>query len=161
MNLLYTGAAVVLVAAFAGGAGYLKGASAGRAEIQQAWDQEKAKLAEEHAKAVAAAREKEQQLQAQADHLRQEKDDEIRSISARAASLADSLRKRPERPTAQASAVSSAASAGCPACVCTGSSLSREDAEFLAREAARADELRASLAQCVKQYQALRLPSTR
>jgi len=160
MNLLYTGAAVVLVAAFAGGAGYFKGASAGRAEIQQAWDQEKAKLAEEHAKAVAAAREKEQQLQAQADHLRQEKDDEIRSISARAASLADSLRKRPER-AAQASAVSSTASAGCPACVCTGSSLSREDAEFLAREAARADELRASLAQCVKQYQALMLPSTR
>jgi len=160
MNLLYTGAAVVLVAAFAGGAGYFKGASAGRAEIQQAWDQEKAKLAEEHAKAVAAAREKEQQLQAQADHLRQEKDDEIRSISARAASLADSLRKRPER-TTQASAVSSTASAGCPACVCTGNSLSREDAEFLAREAARADELRASLAQCVKQYQALRLPATR
>lgn len=160
MNLLYTGAAVVLVAAFAGGAGYFKGASAGRAEIQQAWDQEKAKLAEEHAKAVAAAREKEQQLQAQADHLRQEKDDEIRSISARAASLADSLRKRPER-TAQASAVSSTTSVGCPACVCTGNSLSREDAEFLAREAARADELRASLAQCVKQYQALRLPSTR
>jgi len=160
MNLLYTGAAIVLVAAFAGGAGYLKGASAGRAEIQQAWDQEKAKLAEEHAKAVAAAREREQQLQAQADNLRQEKDDEIRSISARAASLADSLRKRPER-TAQASAVSSTASAGCPACVCTGSSLSREDAEFLAREAARADELRASLAQCVKQYQSLRLPANR
>jgi len=160
MNLLYTGAAVVLVAAFAGGAGYLKGASAGRAEIQQAWDQEKAKLAEEHAKAVAAAREKEQQLQAQADHLRQEKDDEIRSISARAASLADSLRKRPER-TAQASAVSGTTSAGCPACVCTGNSLSREDAEFLAREAARADELRASLAQCVKQYQALMLPANR
>lgn len=160
MNLLYTGAAIVLVAAFAGGAGYIKGASAGRAEIQQAWDQEKAKLAEEHAKAVAAAREREQQLQAQADNLRQEKDDEIRSISARAASLADSLRKRPER-TAQASAVSSTASAGCPACVCTGSSLSREDAEFLAREAARADELRASLAQCVKQYQSLRLPANR
>ena len=160
MNLLYTGAAVVLAAAFAGGAGYFKGASAGRAEIQQAWDQEKAKLAEEHAKAVAAAREKEQQLQAQADHLRQEKDDEIRSISARAAALSDSLRKRPER-AAQASSVSSTTSAGCPACVCTGNSLSREDAEFLAREAARADELRASLAQCVKQYQALRLPSTR
>jgi hypothetical protein len=159
MNVLYMAAGGVLVAAIAGGAGYIKGASAGRAEIQQAWDQEKAKLAEEYAKAQAAAREKEQQLQAQADHLRQEKDDEIRSINARVASLSDSLRKRPER-TAQASAVSGATGASCPACVCTGAGLSREDAEFLAREAARADELRASLTQCVKQYEALR-PATR
>ena len=158
MNLLYTGAAVVLVAAFAGGAGYFKGASAGRAEIQQAWDQEKAKLAEEHAKAVAAAREKEQQLQAQADHLRQEKDDEIRSINARAASLADSLRKRPER-TAQASAVSSTASARPSGC--TARELFREDAEVAVRLAREADELKAALTQCYAQYEALRLPSTR
>jgi hypothetical protein len=159
MNVLYMAAGCVLVAAVAGGAGYWRGHSAGEAKVQAAWDRERAELAEEHAKAMAAAREKEQQLQANADQLRQEKDDEIRTINARAASLADSLRKRPER-TAQASAVSGASGASCPACVCTGAGLSREDAEFLAREAARADELRASLTQCVKQYEALR-PATR
>ena len=153
MNLLYTGAAVVLVAAFAGGAGYFKGASAGRAEIQQAWDQEKAKLAEEHAKAVAAAREKEQQLQAQADHLRQEKDDEIRSISARAASLADSLRKRPERPAAPAGAVSSTASSCSGA---SGAELDRTNGEFLARYAADAARLQSALDTCIRQYEAVR-----
>ena len=116
-----------------------------------------AKLAEEHAKAIAAAREKEQQLQAQADHLRQEKDDEIRTINARAASLADSLRKRPDRAT-QASTVSSTTSTSCPAVVCTGAGLSKEDGEFLAGEAARADQLRALLKQCHAQYDALRAP---
>ena len=160
MSPLHMAAGCVLVAAIAGSAGYWRGHNAGEAKVQAAWDRERAQLAEEHAKAMAAAREKEQALQANADQLRQEKDDEIRTINERAAALvADSLRKRPAR--AQAGAVSSAAGAGCPAPVCTGAGLSREDAEFLAREAARADELRASLAQCVKQYQALRLPSTR
>lgn len=154
MNILYMAAGCVLVAAVAGGAGYWRGHSAGEAKVQAAWDRERAQLAEEHAKAMAAAREKEQALQANADQLRREKDDEIRTINARAASLADSLRKRPAR--TETSAVSSATGSGCPVPVCTGASLSREDAEFLAREAARADELRTSLNQCLKQYEAMR-----
>ena len=39
---------------------------------------------------------------------------------------------------------------------CTGRELSREDGEFLAREAARADEARTLLKQCYDQYNALR-----
>ena len=154
MSPLHMAAGCVLVAAVAGSAGYWRGHNAGEAKVQAAWDRERAQLAEEHAKAMAAAREKEQALQANADQLRQEKDDEIRTINARAAAIADSLRKRPAR--AEASAVSGAAGSGCPAPVCTGAGLSREDAEFLAREAARADELRAALNQCVRQYQTLR-----
>ena len=152
MNLLYTGAAVVLVAAFAGGAGYLKGAAAGRAEIRQEWDQERAQLAEEHAKAVAAARDKEQALQAQADQLREETNAKLKEANARAAALSDSLRKRPERP-----APSSAVSGTPRACSgATGAELARGDGEFLARYAADAARLQAALDQCVTQYESLR-----
>lgn len=155
MNLLYTGAAVVLVAAVAGGSGYLKGAAAGRAEIRQEWDQEKARAAEEYAKAQAAAREKEQQLQAQADQLREETNAKLKEANTRAAALADSLRKRPER-TAAPSGAAETAVAGQGAAGCTGAILPREDATFLAGEAARADQLRAALAQCYAQYEAVR-----
>lgn len=154
MNPYFLAGAVIAVAV-AGSAGYIKGASHGRAEVQQAWDQEKAKLAEEYAKAQAAAREKEQQLQAQADQLREDANEKQRNSNQLAAALADSVRKRPER-TAPASTVSSTAGAVCPACSCTGAELPRPDAEFLIREAARAEELRIALDHCVRQYETLR-----
>jgi hypothetical protein len=146
----------VLAVAAAGGAGLYKGHDLGMAEVQQKWDKERAAQEAEHAAAQAAAREKEQELQANADQLRKEKDREIRDLNARAAALTNSLRDRPTRPTAEASALPSTASAGCAPASCTGAGLSREDAEFLAREAARADELRSSLRQCLAQYQAIR-----
>ena len=146
----------VLAVAAAGGAGLYKGHDLGMAEVQQKWDRERAAQEAEHAAAQVAAREKEQELQANADQLRKEKDREIRDLNARAAALTNSLRDRPTRPTAEASALPSTASAGCAPASCTGAGLSREDAEFLAREAARADELRSSLRQCLAQYQAIR-----
>ena len=146
----------VLAVAAAGGAGLYKGHDLGMAEVQQKWDRERAAQEAEHAAAQAAAREKEQELQANADQLRKEKDREIRDLNARAAALTNSLRDRPTRPTAEASTLPSTASAGCAPASCTGAGLSREDAEFLAREAARADELRSSLRQCLAQYQAIR-----
>lgn len=146
----------VLAVAAAGGAGLYKGHDLGMAEVQQKWDRERAAQEAEHAAAQAAAREKEQELQANADQLRKEKDREIRDLNARAVALSNSLRDRPPRPTAEANAVSSTASAGCAPASCTGAGLSREDAEFLAREATRADELRASLRQCLNQYETLR-----
>lgn len=146
----------VLAVAAAGGAGLYKGHDLGMAEVQQKWDKERAAQEAEYAAAQAAAREKEQELQANADQLRKEKDREIRDLNARAAALTNSLRDRPTRPTAEASALPSTASAGYAPASCTGAGLSREDAEFLAREAARADELRSSLRQCLAQYQAIR-----
>ncbi len=153
MSPLHMAAGCVLVAAVAGVAGYGKGYSHGKATVQQEWDAERAQLAEEHAKAMAAAREKEQALQANADQLRQEKDDEIRTINARAAAIADSVRKRPARP-AESSAVPSAASTGQGGC--TARELFREDAEVAIRLARDADELRTALLQCYKQYETLR-----
>lgn len=146
----------VLAVAAAGGAGLWKGHDLGMAEVQQKWDRERAAQEAEYAAAQVAAREKEQALQANADELRKEKDREIRDLTARAAALTNSLRERPSRPAPEASPVPSTASAGCPVTTCTGAGLSREDAEFLAGEAARADELRASLRQCLTQYEAVR-----
>ena len=147
----------VLAIAAAGGAGLYQGHELGMAEVQQKWDRERAAQQAEYAAAQAAAREKEQALQANADQLRKEKDREIRDLNARAAALTNSLRDRPSRPASEASAVPGTASAGCSPASCTGAGLSREDAEFLAREAARADELRASLRQCINQYETIRL----
>lgn len=146
----------VLAVAAAGGAGLYQGHELGMAEVQQKWDKERAAQEAEYAAAQAAAREKEQALQAGADQLRQEKDREIRNLNARATALSNSLRDRSERPTAEASAVPSTTSNGPVATGCTGKELYRPDGEFLAREAARGDELRILLKQCRDQYEALR-----
>jgi hypothetical protein len=144
-----------LAVAIAGSAGLYKGRDLGMAEVQHQWDKERAAQEAEYAAAQAAAREKEQALQASADQLRQEKDREIRNLNARAVALSNSLRDRPTRPSPESSPVSSTASVGCPVPVCTGTGLSKEDAGFLAGEAARGDELRALLKQCYSQYETL------
>lgn len=146
----------VLAVAAAGGAGLYQGHELGMAEVQQKWDKERAAQEAEYAAAQAAAREKEQALQAGADQLRQEKDREIRNLNARATALSNSLRDRQERPTAEASAVPSTTDARPAATGCTGKELYRPDGEFLAREAARGDELRILLKQCRDQYETLR-----
>lgn len=146
----------VLAVAAAGGAGLYQGHELGMAEVQQKWDKERAAQEAEYAAAQAAAREKEQALQADADHLRQEKDREIRDLNARATALANSLRDRPTRPTTEASALPNTTDVRPAATGCTGKELYRPDGEFLAREAARGDELRVLLKQCREQYETLR-----
>jgi hypothetical protein len=152
MNPYFIAGAVIAVAV-AGAGGYVKGSAAGKAEVQAQWDQERAKLAEEYAKAQAAAREKEQQLQAQADELRKESYEQIKDINARSDRLIDSLRKRPERPAAPAGAVSSTASSCSGA---SGAELDRTNGEFLARYAADAARLQSALDTCIRQYEAVR-----
>jgi hypothetical protein len=142
----------VLAVVFAYGAGHWQGDDAGQAKVQAKWDKEKAKQMAEYAENMRLAREKEQALQQGADHLREEKDREIRNINARATALANSLRNRPERP-AEGSAVSGTAGACSGA---TGAQLARSDGEFLAGYAADAARLKAALDQCVKQYETLR-----
>jgi hypothetical protein len=155
MNPITTAAAAVLIAAVAAGAGYGKGYFAGKATVQQAWDRQVAEQQAEYAKAQEEARAKEQAMQAAADKLRQEKDREIRDLNARATALANSVQQRPDRAT-QGGTVSGTAGSGQARSRCTGAELPREDAAFLAREAARADSLRASLNQCLAQYEALK-----
>jgi hypothetical protein len=148
---LILGAVLAIGAAATGG--YYVGKDDGKAEIQQAWDKEKATQYAQYAKAMEESVEKQQQLQMGADRLRQEKDREIRDVTARNTALANSLRDRQTRP-AQTSSVSSTASVGSSAC--TGKELYREDGEFLVRLAREADELRVALKQCYAQYEAAR-----
>jgi hypothetical protein len=143
----------VLAVGAAAGGGYYKGNSAGRAEVQQAWDKEKAEQYAAYAKGQEEARKREQEMQQAADRLRREKDAEIRDINARTIALSNSLRDRQERPASN-NPVPGATSPR-PA-ACSGKELYREDGEFLVRVAREADELRAALDQCVKQYNAAR-----
>lgn len=145
------GFVLALIAAFGGG--YYQGNESGKASVQQKWDKENARLQAEYAENQRIAREKEQALQSSADKLRQEKDREIRNISARATALSNSLRDRAERP-AQSGAVSGSASLGKSGC--TARELYREDSEVVVRFAREADELRLALNQCYAQYEEVR-----
>lgn len=142
----------VLAIAGAAGGGYYKGNSAGQAEVQQAWDKEKAEQYAAYAKGQEEARQREQEMQQAADKLRREKDAEIRNINARATALTNSLRDRQERPSENGSVSGTARScAGA-----SGAELARRDGEFLAGYSADAARLQAALDQCVKQYNAVR-----
>jgi hypothetical protein len=144
---------VVFAIGAAGAGGLYQGHKLGKAEVQQAWDKEKAAQYAEYAKGQEEARRREQELQANADQLRREKDEEIRDIATKSAALASKLRDRKERPT-QTGSVSSTASVGSSGC--SGKELYREDGQFLVRIAGEADELRSALKQCYTQYEALR-----
>lgn len=144
---------VVVAIGVAGAGGLYKGHQLGKAEVQQAWDKEKAEQYAEYAKGQEEARRKEQELQANADKLRREKDAEIRNITARANALSNSLQQRQTRPTETSSLPSSS---GTRPTSCSGKELYREDGEFLVRIAREADELRTALKQCYTQYETLR-----
>jgi len=141
---------VVLAVGAAAGGGYYKGNSAGKSEVQQQWDKEKAEQYAEYAKAMEESVEKQQQLQMGADKLRREKDAQIKDINARATALANSLRDRPERPS-QNGTVSDTPRSCAGA---SGAELAKGDGEFLAGYSADAARLQAALDQCVKQYNA-------
>lgn len=155
MNIAYTALAVIIAAGVAGAYGYMRGEESGRLQVQSKWDAERAELEAIHARDQQIAREREKLMQQTADRLRQEKDLEIRNLNARSAALNNSLRDRSSRPANPVSAVPSTTSVGPTVASCTGAGLSREDAEFLAGEATRADELRVALKQCQAQYQSL------
>ena len=92
----------------------------------------------------AATQEAEQKHQAAADQIRKDKDAQIASINNSLADALIKLRKRPSRAQDAANGQGG-----------TGAALSAEDAEFLTREAARADIIRTSLSACYQQYDSL------
>lgn len=114
---------------------------AGRAAIRSQWDQQ-------IAKDVIAARAKEQQLQDQANESEKAKDEQIQTINARLDAALGELRKRPQRPAV----MPKDSGAGCRT---TGAGLYRDDGDFLARLAARADAIAAERDACYRQYQSL------
>ena len=108
----------------------------------------KAEHAEEVSRHYQAARKAEKSLMEATDAIRRKKDDEIKVISGKLQSALSELRQRQDR------SGSTDTARNCKGT--TGSELSRQDAEFLAREAARADQLRAALELCYRQYDAVR-----
>ena len=118
--------------------------------------QTKATLAAEYnqrlLEASELAREREQVMVSSAEKIRKEKDAQIANLNGRLGTALDGLRQRP--PRTPSTPQSPAAPCSCEGA--TGASLSREDAGFLVREAARADSLRTALNQCYRQYDAVR-----
>jgi len=82
--------------------------------------------------------------QTAADNIRKEKDAQITSINNQLVDAISQLRSRPSRPQGAANG-----SGG------TGATLYADDAEFLVREAARADIIRTGLQACYSQYDSL------
>ena len=99
----------------------------------------------QQSKAEKTIRDKEHQYQSDADQIRKDKDAQIKVINTQLVDAVSELRKRPSR-TSETSAGSN----------CNGTSLYAEDAEFLVREAARADEIRVGLQACYAQYEAIK-----
>ena len=155
MNRWTIGAIVALV--LLAGA-WWKGYLSGKENVQREWDADRAQQQMAHAKLVDLVRKAEQQLQQTADQHQKEKRDALDRLTRQHRAVLDSLRDRPQRPTA-AGAVSGGAGAAQGQPGCTGAELHREDAEFLVGEAARADTLRAELEACYVQYDAVKTTS--
>lgn len=124
------------------GVGYYNGYDNAKEKIQ-------AEMAIAHAEELRQARDKEQGWQKAADNIQREKDNEIRKLNASHAAIVNSLRNRKDRPTVPDDPDAAQSQ-------CTGTGLYRSDAEFLAGEAARADEIRIALKQCYAQYDSLK-----
>ena len=131
------------------------GYQAGKTEVQALWDADRAAIAQqslERARQVSRATDA---AQAQADQQLEDKNAKIRALDAAVSGLLASLHNRPDRPDASGGDLPHAASAA-PAASCTGADLYRSDSEFLAWEAARADQLRLDLGQCQAAYNTAR-----
>jgi len=96
------------------------------------------------AKIELATRVKEQRTQTQADEIRKVKDAQIRDINSKLVYAISQLRSRSNSPTKTINGQD-----------CNGATLSAQDAEFLVREASRADQIRVGLEACYKQYDAV------
>lgn len=109
----------------------------------------KLQAAEAARKAEAEARTTERKWQERANETAKAKDETILNINARLDDALGELRNRPNRPTGDVPSTASTCKGG------TGAGIYAEDAGLLIREAARADRLRAALAACYSQYDAL------
>ena len=102
------------------------------------------RLVEYKARQAARVQEIQEQSQAAADQIRKQKDAQIASINSQLADAISQLRNRPSRAQSAANGQGG-----------TGASLFAEDAEFLIREATRADQIRIALDACYQQYDAV------
>ena len=98
----------------------------------------------QQAKAEKAIRSLEHQYQDETNKINGEKNAQIKTLNTSLNTALVSLRQRPSSPTKTSDGKD-----------CNGQALSAPDAEFLIREASRADEIRIALEACYKQYEAI------
>lgn len=110
-----------------------------------------ARLQRDRADAEAAARSQEAMWQGVVNGTVRNYEFKVAGLRRDLGSALDGLRSRPERPAGGMPADPRTACAGA-----SGAELSRADAEFLVREAARADGIRAGLAACYEVIDALK-----
>ena len=127
---------------------YAAGKDAGRTEVQQKWDQNRADIAEAITEESMRARQRESALQSLVERLRKEKADEARRLAREYAADLERLRDRPDARAGAGGVPEGAA----PGVGCTGEGLSRRDAEFLVGLAHDAARTQAALDQCRAQY---------
>lgn len=123
---------------------------AGKAVVRADFDAYRIAQTQALQKAEAEHRAKEQEWQEAANQTTKAKDEAISNIHARLDDALGELRKRPTRPASGAVPASSCNGQGA-----TGAGIYAEDAGFLVRESARADQLRVALGACYSQYDAL------
>ena len=99
----------------------------------------------QQSKAEKAVRDKEHQYQADADKIRTDKDAQLKVINSQLLDAIGQLRSRSGNATKTVNGQD-----------CNGAALSAPDADFLIREAARADEIRVGLQACYAQYEAIK-----
>lgn len=146
--------AIVALLAAGGWAAYKRGEKSGKAEVQQAWDADKAAHLQAVLDAEKAARAKEQELQNAADRQRKADREKINTLNRDLAAAVDSLRNRPERPSV--ADVPATPASGLAGNGCSGAQLFREDATAFVRLAADADRYRIAYSACRAQYEAAR-----
>ena len=99
----------------------------------------------QQSKAEKTIRDKEHQYQSDADSIRTQKDAQIKVINTQLVDAVSQLRSRTSYATKTVNGQD-----------CNGAALSSPDAEFLIREAARADKIRVGLEACYKQYDSIK-----
>lgn len=109
-----------------------------------------ARIEKERADSFKAAREIERNLQEKYDAVAKKQAARLADTRRNLDTALDSLRDRPERPAGMPEGSRAACAGG------TGAELSRSDAEFLARESARADDIRDGLEACYSAVDAVK-----
>ena len=123
----------------------------GADSVQRKWDAVELERAQQSAKVASDALKITKDLQTSADKAQEATSEQIKTLNSSLASAIVGLRNRPTRPDSGSVPVNPGAGRGC-----TGAELYKPDAEFLAREAARADALQIELKLCYDRYQAAR-----
>lgn len=156
-------AILVVLTALVGGGWYLhhSGYQSGYAVAEQIGEAKLTTYREEQRKQLDEFYAKQRQLEADLQKKMQdslmEKENEIKAINDRHAALVSSLRSRPSRNSGTPVVIETPVitTFECTRVPSTGEELSREDAEFLAGEAASADILKEALKQTRKAYEAI------